>query len=88
MIRITRAYDLAVLWLLSVLATRVVETIYTHGREDGEQDVREWMRRELEAVQAALVTDRMRAYSQGYRDAVRCIDGDEPMAEAPAERVM
>lgn len=85
MTRITRAYDLAVLWLLSAVATRVVETIYQHGHEDGSNELREWMRKELQAVQASLVTDRARSYRQGFTDAMRLYD-DEPVAE-PVERV-
>lgn len=85
MTRLTRAYHLAVLWLLSIVAKDVVETIYHRGHEDGSNELREFMRRELMAVQAATAADRMRAYNNGFRDAMRFYD-DEPIAE-PVERV-
>lgn len=86
MTRLRAAYHLAVLWLLSVCAQGVVERIYQHGHGDGATELREWMRRELQAVQAELATDRARAYRQGFADAMRLYD-DEPIAE-PVERVM
>lgn len=81
-----RHYDLAVLWLLSVVAPRAAETIYRHGQDDGAQELRDFMRRELIAVQAASAAERMRSYNQGYRDAMRFY-GDVP-DETPIERVM
>lgn len=86
--RLTRAYDLAVLWLLSVIAKDAAETLYRHGHEDGANELRDFMRRELQAVQVATAADRMRAYNNGFRDAMRYLDADEPIAEAPIERVM
>lgn len=82
---ITDAYHLGVLWLLSLVARRVVERIYSHGHEDGANELREWMRRELQQVQADLLTDRARSYRQGFADAMRMYD-DEPIVE-PVERV-
>lgn len=75
--RVAQLYDLAVLWLLSAVARRTVETIYQHGHDDGEHELREFMRRELTAIQAANVADRMRAYNNGFRDAMRFY-GDTP----------
>jgi hypothetical protein len=85
--RVSQVYDLAVLWLLSHLGRRVVETIYKHGHEDGMTELRDFMRRELLANDAARVADRLRLYNQGYRDAMRFY-GDEPQDDAPIERVM
>lgn len=82
---ISNAYHLGVLWLLSLVARRVVERIYGHGHEDGANELRAWMRRELQQVQADLVTDRARSYRQGFADALRLYD-DEPIA-APVEWV-
>jgi hypothetical protein len=82
---ITDAYHLGVLWLLSIVARRVVERIYHHGHEDGATELREWMRKELQQVQADLLADRARSYRQGFADAMRMYD-DEPIAE-PVERV-
>lgn len=85
---LTRTYHLAVLWLLSLAAPDVVETIYRHGHEDGANELREFMRRELEAVQAARALDRARSYSQGFNDAMRATTDDVPDEDAPIERVM
>jgi len=84
--RVSQIYDLALLWLLSHLGQRVVETIYKHGHEDGMTELRNFMRRELTAVDAARVADRLRLYNQGYRDAMRFY-GDVP-DDAPIDRVM
>jgi hypothetical protein len=80
-------YTTAVLWLLSVVAKDAVEAIYSHGHEDGANELRDFMRRELTAVQAATATDRMRSYNRGFTEAMRLFD-DELAAEAPIERVM
>lgn len=88
MTRLHRLYTLGVLWLLSLVGKDAVEAIYRHGHDDGEQHVRDFMRRELQAVQVGAATDRMRSYHRGYRDALRFLDGDEPIADAPIERVM
>lgn len=82
-----RLYDLAVLWLLSALARRTVETIYNHGHDDGANALREFMRQELLDVQAACAADRIRAYNNGFRDAMG-IYGEVPDEPPPAERVM
>lgn len=82
--RVAQLYDLAVLWLLSAVARRTVETIYQHGHDDGENELRDYMRRELTAIQAANVADRMRAYNNGFADAMR-LYGDTPR-EMPGER--
>lgn len=84
--RVSQVYDLAVLWLLSHVGRRVVETIYQHGYDDGVQALREDMRAELVKVQVASATDRMRSYNMGFADAMRYFD-DEPQDE-PIERVM
>lgn len=86
MTRLAAAYHLAVLWLLSCCAQRVVETIYQRGHEDGATELREFMRRELQAVQRGVMEDRARSYRQGFADACRLFD-EEPVAE-PVERVM
>lgn len=82
---LANAYHLGVLWLLSIAARRVVETIYDHGHQDGSTELREWMRKELLAIQGAIVEDRAKAYRQGFNDAMRMYD-DEPVAE-PVERM-
>lgn len=79
-------YDLAVLWLLSIVAQRTVETIYRHGQEDGANELREFMRRDLTNMLAASAADRARAYNNGFSDAMR-LYGDVP-DETPVERVM
>lgn len=81
-----RFYTLGVLWLLSAVAKNAAGLIYDYGRADGIDELREDMRCELVKVQVACATDRMRAYNQGYRDAMRFY-GDVP-DEAPKERVM
>jgi hypothetical protein len=83
-----RHYDLAVLWLLSICAQGVMERIYAHGHEDGANELRDYMRRELEAVHVAAVVDRMRYYTRGYRDGLGELDAEDPDAAAPIERVM
>jgi hypothetical protein len=83
-----RHYDLAVLWLLSICAQGVMERIYAHGHEDGANELRDWMRREVEAVHVATAVERMRCYTRGFRDAMGDLDADEPDAAAPVERVM
>jgi hypothetical protein len=88
MMRFSHVYDVALLWLLSIIGQRVVATIYKHGREDGMTELREFMRRELTAVQAAAAAERMRSYNVGFRDAMRMVGADEPIADAPIERVM
>ena len=84
-----RLYTLGVLWLLSVVAQEVAAIIYAHGHDDGHEDgsneVREFMRRELLDVQRGLAEDRARSYRQGFADAMRMYD-DEPVAE-PVERM-
>jgi hypothetical protein len=80
-------YTTAVLWLLSVIAKDAAEAIYSHGHEDGANELREFMRRELTAVQVGAATERMRSYNLGFTDAMRLFD-DEPVADAPIERVM
>lgn len=84
--RLASAYHLGVLWLLSCCARKVVETIYQHGHEDGANELREFMRRELLEVQVAAAADRARAYQRGFKDAMRMYDDDEPVAE-PVERM-
>jgi hypothetical protein len=80
-------YHLAVLWLLSCVAQGVVETIYRHGHDDGEEALRQFMRRQLLEVQVAASADRARAYQRGFADAMRLSDDDVPAAK-PVERVM
>ena len=75
------------LWLLSVVAKDAADAIYRSGHEDGMTELRDFMRRELTAVQVATAADRMRSYNQGYRDAMRFY-GDESADDAPSERVM
>jgi hypothetical protein len=82
---IRRLYTLGVLWLLSVVAQDAAEAIYRSGHDDGANELRECMRRELQQVQADLLTDRARSYRQGFADAMRMYD-DEPIAEL-VERV-
>jgi hypothetical protein len=82
---LTDAYHRAVLWLLSRAARRAVETIYARGHEDGVNELRAWMRRELMEVQVAQAADRARSYQQGFREALRLVD-DEPQG-AIIERV-
>lgn len=77
-------YTLAVLWLLSVVAQDAADALYRSGHEDGANELREFMRRELTAVQVASAAERMRAYNNGFRDAVR-LYGDTP-TEHPGER--
>lgn len=79
-------YTTAVLWLVSVLAKDAAVAIYRHGYTDGAQELRDFMRRELTAVHAACAADRLRAYNQGFTDAMRFY-GDTP-PEEPAPRVM
>jgi hypothetical protein len=85
MTAIHRLYTLGVLWLLSVVAQDAAEAIYRSGHDDGANALREFMRRELQQVQADLLADRARSYRQGFADAMRMYD-DEPIAE-PVERV-
>ncbi len=85
---LARLYTLGVLWLLSVVAQDAVDAIYKHGHEDGMTELRDFMRRELTAVQAAAVVERVRHYNHGFRDAMRFYGDDEPQDEAPIERVM
>jgi hypothetical protein len=86
--RFAHVYDVALLWLLSLIGARVVETIYKHGREDGMTDLRAFMRRELTAVRADAAAERLRSYNNGFRDAMRYLDAEEPQDDAPIERVM
>lgn len=79
-------YTLGVIWLLSVFARDAADAIYKFGHEDGMTELRDFMRRELTAVQAASAADRMRLYNQGFTDAMR-LYGDMPR-ETPIERVM
>jgi hypothetical protein len=88
MMRFAHLYDVAVLWLLSIIGQRVVDTIYKHGHEDGMTELRDFMRRDLTAMHAASATERMRSYNMGYRDAMRYLGEDEPLDDAPIERVM
>lgn len=79
-------YTTAVLWLVSVLAKDAAVAIYRRGHEDGAQELRDFMRRELTSVHVASAAERMRSYNLGYRDAMRFY-GDTP-PEEPAQRVM
>jgi hypothetical protein len=83
-----RLYTLGVLWLLSVIAQDAAEVIYKHGREDGMTELRAFMRRELSAVRADAAAERLRSYNNGFRDAMRYLDAEEPLDDAPIERVM
>lgn len=82
--RLHQLYTLGVLWLLSVCAHGAADALYESGREDGMTELRSFMRRELTAVNAASAADRMRAYNQGFTDAMR-LYGDTP-TERPGER--
>jgi hypothetical protein len=86
MTRLRQLYDLAVRWLLDVCAPRVHEAIYKHGHEDGMTELRDFMRRELTAVQVTHAAAYARAYNSGFSDAMR-LYGDMPR-ETPTERVM
>jgi hypothetical protein len=82
-------YHLAVLWLLSVCAKGVVDTIYQRGHEDGMTELRAFMRRELLAIDAASTAARVRSYNHGFADAMRSLGEDEPQDDdAPTARVM
>ena len=81
-----QCYTLGVLWLLSVVAQDAADAIYRSGHEDGMTELRDFMRRELTAVQVATAADRLRSYNQGYRDAMRFYGADVPQADA-AEQV-
>lgn len=84
MTRLHQHYTLAVLWLLSLVAKTAVEKLYEAGHEDGANELREFMRRELTAVQVASAAERMRAYHNGFREAMR-LYGDVP-TDRPGER--
>lgn len=88
MTHLHRLYTLGVLWLLSVVAKDAAASLYRHGHEDGMTELRAFMRRELQAVHLATAADRVRSYNLGYRDALRYLDADEPVEDAPIERVM
>jgi hypothetical protein len=85
---LTHLYTRGVLWLLSVVAAEAVAAIHAVGREDGMTALRDFMRRDLTAMHAASVADRLRSYQQGFRDAMRVYGADEPQDDAPSERVM
>jgi hypothetical protein len=76
-------YTSCVLWLLSVTAKDVVAAIHKVGYDDGMQA----LHKDIVRACAISATDRMRAYNQGYRDAMRFY-GDDSADEAPIERVM
>jgi hypothetical protein len=86
MTRLRQRYTLGVLWLLSVIAKDAAASIYRRGHEDGMTELRDFMRRELTAVQAASAANQLRLYNQGFNDAMR-LYGDVPN-ETPIERVM
>lgn len=86
--RFAHVYDVALLWLLSLIGKRTAQTIYKHGYDDGVQALREEMRGEIVRLYAASSTERLRGYDMGYRDAMAYLDDEEPQDDAPAERVM
>jgi hypothetical protein len=72
-------------WLLTIVARPIVKVIYEDGHDDGADELRAYMRRELLDVQASTITARALSYRQGFADALRLYD-DEPIVEL-VERV-
>jgi hypothetical protein len=86
--RFRHVYDIALLWLLSHIGQRAVETIYKHGYDDGANALREEMRAEVIKVYTASSTERMRAYDRGFADAMHYFDADDlDIVGLPGERV-
>jgi hypothetical protein len=86
MMRLRQLYTLGVLWLLSACAHDAADALYKSGHEDGMTELRDFMRRELTAVQVTHAAAYARAYNHGFSDAMR-LYGDTPR-ETPIERVM
>lgn len=80
MIGLRERYTLAVLWLLSVCATRAVAAIHADGYTAGGIALREHMRAELLALNAAREAERAREFANGFAAGLRAagvsVDGE------------